>query len=349
MDLVEPDRPDPRLPPGVPNFASHKVIIPSRFKPAHWRYKAVEIDARFRLPSDGIIVGLEYDGVYHHSSQVRERSGHEAEKSRVLKEAGQVAIVIHVRVGNLPPLETPHAMPVSVPEGATPYEQACAVAAAVEAPYPGSIPKLAKYLASGRAQGQAQADAYILATWGQLHPPRPKPQRTSQPRQRPLKATDPHPGSLLTPIGDPYRNPGQPADILRDYHCACGSTEQVTAVQAQATSGNTRSCGCLQDQIRRQKRPAIKRAETQAAREWTRRTGMEAGGNGRLPDRVIASYRLHQSGHGEILSHAGFLEEKHVREWAHANNRPLAARGRLPSNLWLDFADDYISWHEQDR
>lgn len=347
MNLMEPDRPDSRLPVGVPNFASHKITIPSRFKPAHWRYKDVEIDARFRLSPDGIIVGLEYDGVYHHSSQLRERTGHDAEKSKVLKEAEEVAAVIHVRVGTLPPLQTPHAVPVSVPEGANPYEQACVVAAAVEGRYPGSIPKLAEYLASGRPRGQAQADAYILATWGQLRPPRPKPQRTTPPRQRPLKATDPHSGSLLTPIGNPYRNPERSTEILRDYRCACGTTEKVTAVQAQVTSGNTRSCGCLQNQIRRQKRPGITRAETQAAREWARRTGMETGGNGRLPDRVLASYRLYQSGHAEILSHTGSLEEKHVREWAHANDRSLAARGRLPSNLWLDFADDYVAQHKR--
>jgi hypothetical protein len=51
MDLVAPDRPDPRLPVGVPNFASHKITIPPRFKPAHWRYKDVEVDARFLASS----------------------------------------------------------------------------------------------------------------------------------------------------------------------------------------------------------------------------------------------------------------------------------------------------------
>ena len=208
MDLVDPGRPDPRLPDGVPNFASHKITIPSRFKPAHWRYKDVEVDARFRLPSHRIILGLEYDGVYHHSNGLRERSGHEAEKSKVLKEAGVVATVVHVRVGTLPPLQAPHALTVSVPEGSTPYEQACAVAAAIEARYPGSIPKLAEYLASGRARGQAQADAYILATWGQLRPPRPKPQRTTPPRQRQLKADRPTSRQPAHPHGEPVPEPG---------------------------------------------------------------------------------------------------------------------------------------------
>jgi hypothetical protein len=347
MDLVDPGRPDPRLPEGVPNFASHKITIPSPLKPAHWRYKDVELDARFRLPSHRIILGLEYDGVYHHSNELRERSAHEAEKSRVLEEAGVVAIVIHVRVGNLPPLQTPHALTVSVPERSTPYEQACAVAAATEARYPGSIPKLAQYLGDGQPRAQAQADAYILATWGQLRPPRPKLQRTAPPRQRQLRATDPHPGSLLTPIGNPYRNPERPTEILRDYRCVCGTVATVTAVQAQVTSGNTRSCGCLQDQTRRQKRRSISRAETQAAREWGRQSGMEIGSNGRLPDRIIASYRLSQAGHARILGDDGLLEEKHVREWAQANSRPLAARGKVPSGQWIDFVADYLAQHEQ--
>jgi hypothetical protein len=346
LDLVEPDRPDLRLPDGVPNFASHKITIPLHLKPAHWRYKDVEIDALLRLPADDIVVGLEYDGVYHHSNELRERSGHEAEKSQVLKEAGKVATVVHVRVGVLPPLEPPSAMPVSVPEKATSYEQERAVAAAVEARYPGNIPKLADYLASGRALGQAQADAYILAIWGQLRPPRPKPQRTTPPRQRSLTATNPGPNSLLTPIGDPYRNPKRPTEVLRDYRCACGNIEIVTAVQSQVTSGNTRSCGCLRDEIRRQKRPAISRAETQAAREWVRETGAVIGENGRLPDRIIASYRLHLAGHGNILGEDGFLGEQHVRGWAQTNHRPLRARGQLPSKLWLEFADDYLTRHE---
>lgn len=347
MDLVDPAKPDPRLPTGVPNFASHKITIPSRFKPAHWRYKDVEVDARFRLPKHRIIVGLEYDGVFHHSNDLRERTGHEAEKSRVLKEAGIVDVVVHVRVGTLPPLQAPHALTVPVPERANPYRQACAVAAAIEARYPGSIPELGEYLASGQARGQAQANAYILATWGQLRPPRPRPQRSAAPRQRQLRATDPHPDSLLTPIGSPYRNPERLTEIVRKYRCACPAHTEVTAVQAQVTSGNTRSCGCLQDQSKRRKRRAVSRVETQAAREWARQVGMQIGGNGRLPDRIIASHRLHQAGRLEMLSSDGLLEEERVREWAHANSRPMAARGRVPGNLWLDFVEDYLAQHGQ--
>jgi len=120
MDLVDPGRPDPRLPDGVPNFASHKITIPLPFKPAHWRYRDVELDARFCLRSHCLTLGLEYDGVYHHSSKLRDRSTQESEKSEVLVEAGVVAIVVHVRVGALPPIQSPHALTVSVPEQSTP-------------------------------------------------------------------------------------------------------------------------------------------------------------------------------------------------------------------------------------
>jgi hypothetical protein len=116
----------------------------------------------------------------------------------------------------------------------------------------------------------------------------------------------------------------------------------VTGVQSQVTSGNKRSCGCLQDEIRRQKRPTISRAETEAARKWARKTGAVIGGNGRLPDRVVASYRLFLTGNGHLLGEDGYLGEEPVRGWAQTNNRPLAARGRLPSALWLDFVDDYL-------
>jgi hypothetical protein len=343
MDLLDLDRPDPRLPEGIPNFASHKITIPPSLKPAHWRYKDVEVDARFLLSSHQIVLGLEYDGSFHHSNYLRERSEHEAQKSTVLHEAGEVAILIHVRVGTLPPLEAPYALTVAVPERSTPFQQASVVAAAVEARYPGSIPKLAEYITDGRPRGQGQADAYILATWGQLRPPRPKRQRTEAPRPRRLRATDPHSNSLLTPIGHPYRNPERPAEILRDYICACGSAKKVTAAQSQVTSGNTRSCGCLQDQVRRQKRQAISRAETQAARGWAHQNQVEIGGNGRLPDRIIASYRLSQANRTEVLGKDGLLEEKRIQTWAKANGRPRAARGRIPSNLRLDFAEDYLA------
>ena len=345
MELVEPGRADPRLPVGVPDFASHKITVPPYLKPPHWRYKTVEVDARFRLPSHGVIIGLEYDGAYHHSNELRDRSRHEAEKSTVLKQAGALDVMVHVRVGNLHALQAPHAISVPVPERSAVHKRACAIAAAIGSRYPGSIPALAEYQASGHERGQAQATAYILATWGQLRPPRSKPARITPPKQRELKATDPHRDSLLVPIGAPYRNPDRRGESLRDYRCACG-TEPVTAVQAQVTSGNTRSCGCLRDQAKRQMRPAVPQVETQAAREWVRQHEIPLNGNGRLSDQVIASYRLAKAGHTELIGPDGLLDEKHVREWAAVTGRPMAARGRVPSGLWLDFAEYLLAQQE---
>ncbi len=93
--------------------------------------------------------------------------------------------------------------------------------------------------------------------------------------------------------------------------------------------------------------PAISRAETQAAREWAHQNRMEIGSNGRLPDRIVASCRLSQAGHASILGDDKLLEEKRVREWARADSRPLAARDRVPSGQWIEFADDYLAQHEQ--
>jgi hypothetical protein len=347
MELVPPGRPDSRLPEGTPDFASHKIVIPPRFKPAHWRYREVEVDARFLLPLCGVVLGLEYDGVFHHSPKLRERGTYEAEKSEVLHATGEVDLVVHVRVGPLPPLQASYALAVSVPERATTYEKACAVGTAIEAKYPGSLPKFAEYLAGGRNRGQSQADSFIVTVWGQLKPPRPKPQRVEAPRLRKLKATDPHPSSLLVPVGDPYRNPKKPTEIIRDYECSCSDHNRVTYVQSQVKSGNTRSCGCLTKKFKQRDRIAdtVTPEEATAALSWASRIGIAMQENERLFNRVVASYRLDQAHHLEVLGANGLLEDKHVREWAYANNRMLAARGRVPDGLWLDFAADYLSLH----
>ncbi|MGX1274913.1 hypothetical protein RKD18_008198 [Streptomyces phaeoluteigriseus] len=343
MDLVPPQQRDAWLPDGTPDFTSHQVTIPTRHKPEHWRYKAMEVDAVFHLPSHGIRIGVEYDGAFHHSAKLRDRRRSELEKSRVLATAGILDLLVHVRVGDLPPLEAPHAVAVAVPERATPYEQACAVAAAVNARFPGSVPGLDAYMAGGLPHRQAEADVYIRATWGELRPPRRRMERPAPARPRRLMATEPHPESLLTPVGEPYRNPERPAEIVRDYRCMCGSSELFTAVQAQVTSGNTRSCGCLSRQAKRQKRPAVSRAETQAIRAWARDQGLRIATSGRVPDRVTASYRLHRAGCLDLLDRQGLLDEASVRRWAEDAGQRLGARGRVTGPLWLDYAADYLT------
>lgn len=337
IDLVPPESRDPRLSDGVPDFASHRLTVPPEHKPAHWRYKDVEVDAVFHLPH-GVCVGLEYDGAFHHSVRQRDRRQYENEKSQVLVEAGLLDLLIHVRIGNLPEMEAPHALVVTVPERATAYQQARAVASALCARFPEAAPSLSAYLNSGRAQHQAEADAYITAVWGELRPPRRKPKKAASPTPRRLSSTAPHADSLLSPVSEPYRNPESPNDILRDYRCDCGNPEVFTAAQSQVTSGNTRSCGCLVTQARQRPRPAVSKAETHAVRAWAQQRRIVIGGSGRVPDRVTASFRLDQAGRDDLLGPDGLLDEARVREWAASAGRQLGVRGRLTGELWLDYS-----------
>ncbi|HZX08212.1 zinc-ribbon domain-containing protein [Kribbella sp.] len=337
LNLVPPAKPDPRLPKGVPDFASHQVTVPQQMKPQHWRYKHVEIDAIFELQGYAVRIGVEYDGAYHHSAKRRDRHRYEIEKSQVLAKAGILDLLIHVRLGDLPPLEAPNALMVPLPERATPHEQARAVAAAVDSRFPGAVPKLGDYLADGLARQQAKADAYIAATWGEARPPRQRPKKPAS-RTRKLSATEPHPQSLLIPDCEPYRDPEHPTRIIRDYRCKCGNQKLFTAVQSQVTSGNTRSCGCLLNQTRRQKRAPITRAETQATREWALGQGFDLGSNGRVPDQMTATYRLHQVGRLDLTGPDGLLDPAEVQKWAKRHGHPLGARGRVPGHVWLKYA-----------
>ncbi|WP_433539417.1 Lsr2 family DNA-binding protein [Streptosporangium sandarakinum] len=205
-----------------------------------------------------------------------------------------------------------------------------------------------RHLARGGAQLQDQADAYILATWGEPRPPRRKPERAKARHLRDLRGTPPHRDSLLTPVDAPYSHPDRPAEIVRDYRCACGNPHPFTAVQAQVTSGNTKSGGCLRDQARRQRRSVISRAETQAVRAWARGWGIETGENGRVPARITASYRLSQAGRLDVLGADGLLEEARVQHWAQLNGQKLGARGRVTSEVWLAYATDALSRDELD-
>ncbi|MEV6959556.1 zinc-ribbon domain-containing protein [Streptomyces sp. NPDC051207] len=342
IDLVPPKSRDPRLPDGVPDFASHHLTVPPEHKPTHWRYKDVEVDAIFHLPH-GVRVGLEYDGAFHHSARHRDRRQYENDKSRVLVEAGLLDMLIHVRIGDLPEMEAPHALVVAVHERATAYRQASAVASALSVRYPGDVPGLDAYLNSGTARHQVTADAYITAVWGELRPPRRKPKKAGPPTPRRLSPTAPHADSLLSPISEPYRNPENPDEIVRDYQCACRNPEIFTAVQSQVTYGNTRSCGCLATQARRRRRPAVSQAETHAVRAWADQQGIAIGGSGRVPDRVTASYRLDQAGRHDLLGPDGLLDAARVREWAVRAGRQLGARERVTGELWLDYSMEKIA------
>lgn len=224
IDLVPPESRDPRLPDGVPDFASQLLTVPPDHKPAHWRYKDVEVDAVFHLPH-GVSVGLKYDGAFHHSARQRDRRRYENKKSRVLVEAGLLDLLIHVRIGDLPEMEAPHVLVVAVPERATAYQQASAVASVLSARYPGAVPGLDAYLYGGTARHQAAADAYVIAVWGELRPPRRKATKAGPPTPRRLSPTAPPVDSLQSPLSEPYRNPENPDEIVRDHRCNCGNPE----------------------------------------------------------------------------------------------------------------------------
>jgi len=337
MMLIPRQPRDPRLPDGATDFASRKITIPSALKPQHWRYKAVEVDAIFRLPSVAKVVGVEYDGAFHHSSKLRDRSTYESEKSQVLVKAGELDVLVHLRLGDLPSVDSAHAIVVVVPERATAFEAALAVALAVEERFPASIPGLAAYRAAGSAQYQGAADDYIMATWGELRPPRRRPERSAERKPRRLRATEPHSGSRLTPVGEPYRNPEDSTQVLRNYRCSCGNSNLIPLVQSAVTSGNTRSCGCLQTAAKAKPRPVIDRDETRSARAWARERGHKVGDNGRVPERIIASYRLHQAGMQDELSEDGLIETRRVEQWARSTGRSLGAKGRLTAGVWLDY------------
>jgi hypothetical protein len=343
MELAGVGRKDPRLPDGVPNFASHKLQIPAHLKPAHWRYRAVEVDAVFMLPDRGVTLGLEYDGAYSHSQKRRDRLAWDVEKGQVLTSIGMLDLMVHVRIGGLPPLSAPHALAVEIAEQGSAFEQAAAAGRAIESRFPGSLPRLNDYITGGRTGQDDVADAYINAVWGTpLVRSRRKPEGELRKRpNRKLQAKAPPTDSLLVPVGGPYRSPGNQRKILRDYECQ-GEGNRITREQSQVTRGDIRSCGCLEMQAKSQPRRSVPRAETRQARRWAQQTGIPLKSNGRVPDQVIASFRLHQAGQLHLLGPAGVLDEDRVRDWANKMGLRLGARNRLPSRAWLDFTDQHL-------
>ncbi len=340
FDLAPVEHPDPRLADGTRDFTSHRLAVPPAFKPAHWRYQDVEVDAILHLPGPEIVVGVEYDGSYHHSLALREKAGRrdEREKSEVLASAGLLDLVVHVRVGKLEPLEGEHLLSVGVSEHSGPFEQASAVARALRKRYAAHWPRLDEYLAGGVAVAQHQADAYITEIWGQLALPRAKRPK-AEPKTRTLRATAAHPDSWLTPVGEPYRRPGKPSEIVRDYQCRrCGSNEIVTAVQSQVTYGTRTSCGCLKEEVSQRKRPVISREEMLAVRAWAGGRGHKIAATGRVADRFTASYRLDAAGRSDLLGGDSLLAHAPVADWARREGHALGVRGRVTSELWLAYA-----------
>ncbi len=337
--LLPPPERDPRLPAAVPDFAPRHLPIPDELKPEHWRYRPVEVDVMLWLPVTGATIGVEYDGAYHHGRGLRQDRRDECEKSGVLAQAGLLDLLVHVRAGALDPLEGEHLMSVPVAEHATAYEQASAVARALRDRFPLDHHSADAYLAMGSSRGQADADAYITAVWGQLKPPRPRGPKTP-PKLRALKETAPAEGSRLAPAGAPYRNPDKPEQILRAYACACGN--HVHAVQAEVARGNTTSCGCRKGEAVARHRAAIAPDEARDIRAWARQRKLPVGVKGRIPDRLVASYRLHKAGLDPLLDEDGLIPQRPVEIWVQSTTL-LSARGRLTSNAWMAYADHHLN------
>ena len=342
FELVQPDLRDAQLDPGVMDFASHHLQIPPALKPAHWRYQDVEVDMLLRLPTGGVVIGVEYDGAYHHSARLRTRHNRrdEGEKSEVLVAASLLSALVHVRIGQLDPVEGQHVLTVMLAEGSSPYHQACAVAALLEERFPGSCPGLDAYRNAGVPMGQRQAEAYIIAKWGELRRPR-RPRPKKERVLRALTATAPYADSWLTPVGGPYRNPVKPREIVRDYECRCGN--RCTAVQSQVTYGTTTSCGCRTKEARQRPRTVISATEARTVRTWAKENGLTISENGRVPDRLVASHRLVNAGHHDRLGSDGLLDPALVQAWATAKEHPLGVRNRIPSGLWLLYASEILN------
>ena len=335
LELISPDRPDPRLPDGLPDFGSHRIPVPEDLKPSELRSSHIEVDAIFRLGNH--LIGLEYDGAFYHSTAHRNRVTFTELKDRILVKLGYLPV--RVRLGQAPDLNSSDLIIVKLDERSTAHDAAKEVALALERRLQCKIPGLETYIQEGRATASDLAEQYINCVWGvkQLRTRKRKTEGTTR-KQRKLRATPPARGSLLIPDGPPYRSPEKKGVILRDYICKCGHRVKGL-VQADVTRGNTRSCGCLADSARRQPRQAIPRRITQQARRWAVERGIPVSENGRLAAPVLASYLLHSVNQSDLpVDERGILMESAIRDWAVAQNFPLLARGRLPERVWFEYA-----------
>ncbi|MDR8414628.1 zinc-ribbon domain-containing protein [Nonomuraea sp. 3-1Str] len=335
LRLVPPDRPDPRLPVGVPDFGSHRIAVPTHLRPAEFRNAKIEVDAIFAF--DCHLIGLEYDGAFHHSGQRRDRLAFTRQKDFVLQQLGY--LVVHVRLGKVPQLDSPQAIIVALDERASAHGAASAVARALEARLGRAVPRLHQYIRDGRATSADLAEQFITCVWGVKRPRAGtrKPEGTPR-KQRQLRATPPTDDSLLTPASLPYRSPDSQGSTLRDYRCRCGTTV-IGLVQADVTRGNTRSCGCLARKSKTVRRSSIPRSLAQEARRWAVERGIRVSVNGPVSARLIASYLLAVADAQNIpRDEHGLVAEEWVQEWARREGSRLLARGRLPEQTWYAFA-----------
>lgn len=290
--------------------------------------------ARVDMWEEPLKLVIEFDGWKAHGPHGwRDRADDDAAKTDRLTRAGQT--VIRVR-GDLDPIGQHD---VVVGSGWSAWKTAVAVLLRIRQLELHALPDLDAYLARGTEGAAIDTERALL---GKLYQPRRLPKPPSTPAlPRVLTATAPHPDSQLTPVGAPYRDPEGRGQTRRDYECRCG-TPATGIVQADVTRGNTKSCGCLAATTRRTPSARPPREDTRAAREWARAAGLSLNANGALPARVLASFLMYRSGHGNQLPASGLLAEADVRQWAEAAGMMLAARGRLTSQTWLAYAETVV-------
>ncbi|MFI0968346.1 zinc-ribbon domain-containing protein [Streptomyces sp. NPDC021080] len=299
------------------------------------RYRCVRVDMR----DETIRLVVEFDGWKSHGPEGwRNRTDDDRRKTQRLLAEGEH--VIRVRE-DLEPVG-PH--DVVVGSGWSAWKVTLTVLKRIHQLGLHPLPGLAGYEARGTEAAAADAEAALL---GERYQPRRLPKPVAPPReQRGLKATLPPPGSRLTPIGPPYKNPTPRAGSLRDYVCDCGGT-LIGAVQADVSRGNTLSCGCLAKEAKTRARGRTDHVLVQAARHWAAGHGVEPGTSGALDARVLASYRLYTAGRADLLGSDSLIPEGTVRHWAEANRIPLLNRDRLPARAWRDYADEQL--HQNHR
>jgi hypothetical protein len=219
---------DPRLPDGVPDLASYRLLLSLGEKKRFGRRRAFEeIDILLDLP-DGP-VGVEYDGEAFHGGLYRSRRPDEVRKEEVLAHFG--IPLVRVREGDLPAIACAGVVSVATTPTMPSFEIAVAVLKAVRNDFGRDVPGLQAYEKHGKARGAADAQAYLVAI---KNVPRPRSRPEPKPRQpRPPRHVYPigfRVGENLTVMSAPFQQEGRDHKFdswAYEVRCTCGRTRDL--------------------------------------------------------------------------------------------------------------------------
>lgn len=292
------------------------------------RYNIVRVD----IWDETIALVVEFDGWKAHGPAAwRDRTEYDRRKTQHLIAAGQTVIRVREDADIL------HANDIRVGSGWSAWKVALAVLKRIHQLGLHELPGLAEYAARGSEAAAADTEAALL---GLPYVPRRvvKPSRTPKPRE--LKALPPHPDSLLTPIGPPYKNPIPRRGALRDYGCQCpNKTRVIGAVQVDVHRGNTKSCGCHALATKTRKHSGQGRPPANLVRQWASKAGIDAGAAGAVSARVVASYQLDLAGRRDLLSADNLVPESAALKWFNEAGKTKLSRDRMPSDGRLEYAE----------